>query len=59
MLGQGGVIQGWDQGIAVLPKGSKALLLIPSTLAYGERGAGGDIPPNAPLRFDVELVGVK
>ena len=59
VLGQGQVIPGWDQGIAVLPKGSKAMLLIPSTLAYGERGAGGDIPPNAPLRFDVELVGVK
>ena len=58
-LGAGQVIKGWDQGIAVLPKGSKATLLIPSPLAYGERGAGGDIPPNAPLRFDVELVGVK
>ena len=58
-LGQGEVIQGWDQGLAVLPKGSKAMLLIPSPLGYGERGAGGDIPPNAVLRFDVELVGVK
>ncbi|AMR28945.1 hypothetical protein A0257_18795 [Hymenobacter psoromatis] len=59
LLGAGQVIKGWDQGIAALPKGSKAMLLIPSPLAYGERGAGGDIPPNAPLRFDVELVGVK
>ncbi len=59
VLGQGQVIKGWDQGIAVLPKGSKAMLLIPSPLGYGERGAGGDIPPNAVLRFDVELTGVK
>ena len=54
-LGRGQVIQGWDQGIAVLPKGSKAILLIPSSLAYGERGAGADIPADAPLRFDVEV----
>ena len=59
VLGQGQVIPGWDQGLAVLPKGSKATLLIPSPLAYGERGAGGDIPPNSVLRFEVELVGVK
>ena len=59
VLGQGQVIPGWDQGIAVLPKGSKAMLLIPSTLAYGERGSPPAIPANAPLRFDVELVGVK
>ncbi len=59
VLGQGQVIQGWDQGIAVLPKGSKAMLLIPSPLGYGERGAGGDIPANAVLRFDVELTGIK
>ena len=58
-LGQGQVIKGWDQGIAMLPKGSKAILLIPSSLAYGERGAGADIPADAPLRFDVELVGIK
>jgi len=58
-LGQGQVIQGWDQGIAMLPKGSKAILLIPSSLAYGERGAGADIPADAPLRFDVELVDIK
>ncbi|WP_151089339.1 FKBP-type peptidyl-prolyl cis-trans isomerase [Hymenobacter baengnokdamensis] len=59
VLGQGQVIKGWDQGIAVLPKGSKAVLLIPSPLGYGERGAGGDIPANSVLRFEVELVGVK
>ena len=58
-LGQGQVIVGWDQAIAALPKGSKAVLLIPSPLGYGARGAGADIPPNAVLRFDVELVGVK
>lgn len=58
-LGQGQVIPGWDQGIAALPKGSKAVLLIPSPLGYGARGAGADIPPNAVLRFDVEMVGVK
>ena len=58
-LGQGQVIQGWDQGIAMLPKGSTAILLIPSSLAYGTRGAGADIPANATLRFDVELVDVK
>ncbi|MBF9224194.1 FKBP-type peptidyl-prolyl cis-trans isomerase [Hymenobacter ruricola] len=55
-LGTGQVIQGWDQGIAMLPKGSKAVLLIPSPLAYGTRGAGADIPANAVLRFEVELV---
>ena len=59
VLGQGQVIKGWDQGLAVLPQGSKAILLIPSGLGYAERGAGGDIPPNAVLRFDVELVSVK
>ena len=55
-LGAGQVIPGWDQGIAALPKGSKATLLIPSSLAYGERGAGADIPADAPLRFDIELL---
>jgi len=58
-LGVGQVIPGWDKGIALLPKGSKAVLLIPSSLAYGQRGAGADIPADAPLRFDVELVDVK
>lgn len=58
-LGAGQVIQGWDQGIALLPKGSKAVLLIPSSLAYGARGAGADIPANAVLRFEVELVDVQ
>ena len=58
-LGRGQVIPGWDQGIAMLNKGSKAVLLIPSPLAYGLRGAGADIPANAVLRFEVELVDIK
>ncbi|GAA4389845.1 FKBP-type peptidyl-prolyl cis-trans isomerase [Hymenobacter koreensis] len=58
-LGVGAVIPGWDEGIALLNKGSKAVLLIPSSLAYGQRGAGADIPADAVLRFDVELVDVK
>jgi FKBP-type peptidyl-prolyl cis-trans isomerase len=58
-LGQGQVIPGWDQGIAMLTKGSKGVLLIPSTLAYGPRGAGPDIPANSVLRFEVELVDFK
>ena len=57
--GRGQVIPGWDEGVAVLSKGAKATLLIPSSLAYGERGAGADIPANSPLRFDVELVDIK
>ena len=59
VLGQGQVIPGWDQGIAMLTKGSKAVLLIPSPLAYGARGAGADIPPNTVLRFEVELLDFK
>ncbi len=55
-LGEGRVIKGWDEGIAALNKGSKAKLIIPSKLAYGPRGAGGVIPPYAPLVFDVELI---
>ena len=58
-LGTGQVIPGWDQGIAMLTKGSKAVLLIPSSLAYGPHGAGADIPANAVLRFEVELVDFK
>lgn len=54
-LGQGRVIMGWDEGIALLNKGAKATLYIPSTLAYGER-AMGSIPANSILKFDVELV---
>jgi FKBP-type peptidyl-prolyl cis-trans isomerase FkpA len=59
VLGQGQVIAGWDQGVAMLPKGTKAVLYIPSPLGYGERGAGADIPPNAVLRFEVEVVDIK
>jgi len=58
-IGQGMVIPGWDEGIMLLNKGSKATLVIPSPMAYGERGAGADIPANAVLRFDVELVDIK
>ena len=55
-LGVGQVIPGWDEGIALLNKGAKATLIIPSDLAYGAAGAGGVIPPNATLKFTVELV---
>ncbi len=58
-LGQGMVIKGWDEGIALLKEGGKALLIIPSNIAYGARGAGGVIPPFAPLTFEVELVSVQ
>ena len=58
-LGQGQVIEGWDEGIALLRVGDKARFVIPSDLGYGSRGAGGAIPPNATLIFDVELMDVK
>lgn len=58
-LGIGQVIEGWDEGIQLLKVGDKARFVIPSDLAYGERGAGGVIPPNATLIFDVELMKVK
>lgn len=58
-LGKGHVIEGWDEGIALLQVGDKARFVIPAYLGYGERGAGGVIPPNATLVFDVELMDVK
>ncbi len=58
-LGQGQVIEGWDEGITLLQVGDKARFVIPSYLAYGSSGAGGAIPPNATLVFDVELMDVK
>ena len=58
-IGMGQVIEGWDEGILLLNKGDKARFVIPSHLAYGEAGAGGVIPPNATLVFDVELMDIK
>lgn len=59
ILGQGQVIPGWDEGIALLKEGGKAKLRIPPDLAYGAQGAGEVIPPNATLLFDVELIAVQ
>ena len=58
-IGMGQVIKGWDEGILLLKEGETATFLIPSDLGYGTQGAGGVIPPNAWLIFDVELVKVK
>jgi FKBP-type peptidyl-prolyl cis-trans isomerase len=58
-LGQGRVIKGWDEGVAKLKIGTKAILKIPAELGYGSRGAGNVIPPNATLFFEVEVVGVE
>ena len=58
-LGAGHVIKGWDQGVQGMKIGGQRTLIIPSSMGYGARGAGGVIPPNATLVFDVELLGVR